>query len=175
MSSRKARSRAQLKEMLREFAQSYVRPAEDNHDLDVFKEQTLMDLSKNRADTLLIEGLDLPRDELEIGIAEYAPTEASRNLPLHGRVIPYIYCTLKKEDAKDMYVQGRYEEAIELYKSAMRVYMGEDAVLPSPTYINETYMAIDPMDIRRMMDLAACASNIAQCYIKLGKLIEVSS
>lgn len=174
MPPRKKERNHHLKQMIRDYAQQNVRPADENNELDIYKEHTMIDLSKNRADVMFLERAStLSRGELETWLRNQEATE--HDSPLEYRLTPYVWCTLKKEEAKKLYVQARYAEAIEVYKSAMRVYMGADAELPSPAYINDIYLAIETLDLRRMMDLVACASNIAQCYLKLGKPIEVSS
>ncbi len=176
MSSRKRERNFHLKQMIRDYAQQNVRPADENNELDIYKEHTMIDLNTNRADVMLLERAgSIPRGELVSWLQDHASTEAARSLPLEHRLTPYVWCTLKKEEAKKLYVQARYAEAIEVYMGAMRVYMGADAELPSRSYNNDIYLAIETLDLRRMIDLVACASNIAQCYLKLGKLVEVSA
>ncbi|KAJ3528859.1 hypothetical protein NM688_g7936 [Phlebia brevispora] len=172
MSSRRHKEQLrQMKAHMREFASQHVRPAEDTE--DAFAGSELTNMSSRRVDVLLLEQMtDWTKEEIDKALLDFIPMERAHNLPLEHRVTPYIHCTLAKEDAKKLYVASKYDEAIEAYKKAMRVYMGAEAVLPSPTFTNEIYFAIEQMDIRRMNDLVACCSNIAQCYYKLGKLVE---
>ncbi|THH27827.1 hypothetical protein EUX98_g6367 [Antrodiella citrinella] len=74
-----------------------------------------------------------------------------------------------KAEGNTLYTQQRYREAIEKYKDAMRVFLGPQFVLPSPDYLNARYLALgDPTsDQREVIELTACAGNIAQSYYKM--------
>lgn len=55
MPPRKKERNHHLKQMIRDYAQQNVRPADENNELDIYKEHTMIDLSKNRADVMFLE------------------------------------------------------------------------------------------------------------------------
>lgn len=95
---------------------------------------------------------------------------------LTGRTaVALIRCNIKKEEGNELFKKERYEMAIEKYQDAMRVLLGSEAVLPSQGYTNEKYMDLCKGESgwHCALDLAACSSNISQCYWKLGRALEV--
>lgn len=89
---------------------------------------------------------------------------------------PYYRCLYIKEKGNELYKAGKYEEAIAQYMRAMRAHLGKDFALPSPTFLNETYLTLEGVPgLRRTLDLTTCCNNIAQCHIKLGETTDVCS
>ncbi|KAH8103603.1 hypothetical protein BXZ70DRAFT_926571 [Cristinia sonorae] len=74
-----------------------------------------------------------------------------------------------KAEGNALYAKQRYTDAIEKYKAAMRVFLGEDFVLPTQDYLNEKYLLFGDVsrDQRDIIEVAACAGNIAQSYAKM--------
>lgn len=116
---------------------------------------------------LLEQMKETPRSEVEKTLRASVAQDPS------GRLVPYLWCTLFRDDAKKLYAGQKYTLAIDKWKQAMRVYMGEDAILPSKDCLNDIYLAIGERDWRRWQDLVVCSNNIAQCYLKLGLFVEV--
>ncbi|KAH8108389.1 hypothetical protein DFH11DRAFT_1516950 [Phellopilus nigrolimitatus] len=85
----------------------------------------------------------------------------------------YFRCAILREDGNKLFNQQRYRKAIEKYKQGMRALLGDDASLPSTDYLNEKYLTIEVEDWKTIIDLVACAANIAQCYNKLGEFVEM--
>lgn len=91
--------------------------------------------------------------------------------------VPYLRCGFRKERGNKLFAQGKYSEAIEMYLSGMRAILGEGFELPAKEYLNEVYMSVlsgSTEKFKEVLDLTACAGNIAQCYIKMNKTVEVS-
>lgn len=128
----------------------------------------MLDSADQRPEWKMVEQMkNTPRSEVEQFLRGCVPNSPS------GRLVPYLWCTLFREDAKKLYAQRKYVLAIDKWKQAMRVYMGENAILPSTDYLNDVYLAIQETDWRRWQDLVVCSSNIAQCYLKLELFVEV--
>lgn len=91
--------------------------------------------------------------------------------------VPYLRCGFRKERGNKLFAQGKYSEAIEMYLSGMRAILGEGFELPAKEYLNEVYTSVlggSTEKFKEVLDLTACAGNIAQCYIKMNKTVEVS-
>lgn len=67
-------------------------------------------------------------------------------------------------EADALYSQQKYRDAIEKYKAAMRVFLGQQFVLPSVEFFNERYLTAGQLEI---IELAMSAGNIAQSCTKL--------
>ncbi|THH00785.1 hypothetical protein EW026_g1799 [Hermanssonia centrifuga] len=152
------------KRAMRENAQHFLRP-ESNQIAgpNVWQSQSLVNAATIRPEMLVMDKIkDWTRDEIN-----KAMDEMEENELLNGsedQYVPYMRATLWKEDGNKLYKAENYPEAIQKYKQSMRGYFGPDAILPSPEYLNDTYLAIDEEDWRRFLDLGACAGNISQCY-----------
>ena len=92
-----------------------------------------------------------------------------------GWTTPYLRCVFRKELGNKKFAAGKYEEAVSLYKHAMSALVGQGFELPTKVYHNEKYKEILKRtdSYKEVMDLAACATNIAQCYIKMDKIAQV--
>ena len=88
---------------------------------------------------------------------------------------PYLKCVYRKDEGNILFAAGKYEEAIGLYIRAMRVHMGDELELPTKVYYNEMYRSVFGCgnSYLEIVDLVACATNIAQCYIKLNNYSKV--
>lgn len=87
---------------------------------------------------------------------------------------PYYRCFYIKEKGNELYKAGKYDDAVAEYMRAMRAHLGKDFVLPSPAFLNETYLKLEGLPgLRQMLDLTTCCNNIAQCYVKLGEATKV--
>ena len=92
-----------------------------------------------------------------------------------GWTTPYLRCVFRKELGNKKFAAGRYEEAISLYKYAMSALVGQGFELPTKVYYNEMYRSVFGCgnSYLEIVDLVACATNIAQCYIKLNNYSKV--
>ena len=89
--------------------------------------------------------------------------------------VPYLRCVFRKGEGNKLFAAGKYEEAIEMYLHAMRALVGEEFELPTKVYFHETYKKLlERLDsYKEVVDLAACGTNIAQCYIKMKQYAKV--
>ena len=137
----------------------------------------LVETNAKRADVAILQAMrTIPSSQQEKDEALAKVERDQRNNPntrREHRVFPFLNATLAKEQGNALYLKAEYGRAIEKYKEAIRAYLGKDAMLPVQNGA-AYYDVLSVDEPRSMVDLLACASNIAQCYLKQGKLVEVS-
>ncbi|TCD66271.1 hypothetical protein EIP91_001600 [Steccherinum ochraceum] len=127
------------------------------------------------------------KNEIKTNMWQYAMAEQAKfsdpnfssttwkETPLRGAsltpssVLSLIDARATKEEGNTFYKAGKYRKAIAKYQSAMRVFLGKDATLPSLEYLNEGYLKLGDgvVDHMQVIELTACAGNVAQSYVKL--------
>lgn len=101
-------------------------------------------------------------------------TTLSRHFASQKDVGLGLKCAIFRFKGDTLFEKGKYQDAVDMYVRGMKEIIGKDAVLPSPGYLNERYMALGEHAWRSFFDLMECAERISACYEKLEKPIEVS-
>ncbi|THH03862.1 hypothetical protein EW145_g5945 [Phellinidium pouzarii] len=169
-----SRSKVQVQNALRALATKILKQDEEN--VDPAENQwvgiKLQDAASMRPELQLLRTLESQgKDTIDAVIEKFRSSEMEN--PGRPPNSSYLRCALLKEDGNMFFKQKQYRKAIEEYKKAMRVFLEDDATLPSPCYLNKAYLSIDEEGWKTIIDLIACTSNIAQCYNKLGEFLEM--
>ncbi len=84
-----------------------------------------------------------------------------------------LRCAIYKDRGHQHFKDGKYLEAVDMYKEGMRQILGKDTVLPSTEYLNKKYMDLKEGDWRLYIDLMECCERISACYERMNKPVEV--
>lgn len=118
------------------------------------------------------------RPELKILKESKPKSPAALDFLLQGLKIarPLFYklitCNIEREKGNALYKEAKYPEAIEQYKKAAHIILGENVAFPAKAdrMMLERYWKLVWQE---QMDLVACCNNLTICYIKMDKLFEV--
>lgn len=117
-------------------------------------------------------------------VLDYADRMLASPSPTERKMGGRLRLAIVKEQASTSFKSNDFVTAIAQYQAAMRVVLGADSVLPSRKFYDEHYVrgftqdtelsSASNLDAEELLDLLLLASNIAQCFLKLEKTVEVS-